>query len=910
MTESSEVLDGRPDPEPRPSPANRSDPRSGVDRSEPGDRSERHDRTEGQGWLANAGSLVAGRLVVAVLGWAGTIVVARSLDAEEFGRFTFVFGLLGMLTIITDLGLGRVALGGVMPGSDDPARYAGSYVVLRSLLGLIGYGVAVGFTAVAGYPSEIVTATAIGGAVVIIATASHAYEIVLQARLRLGVVAVAAIAGRVAQLGLIAAAVSVDGGLFLLLVPAIVAELVIAAVKIPRALRLQPVRYSIRPELWWQLLREAVPLSVGAALATLAFRVDAIMLSKLADFTAVAVYGVAFKFVDLLHFISLSVSAPLLTVLVAAWPSRPEDFRRAIAQVSGLLALLAGGLVVGFALFAAEAIELLYGARYLTADGSGALVLQLLLVGEIVALASMVALTALTAAGRHGPYPWIALAGLTVNVGLNLVAIPRWGIEGAAATTVVTEVVIVVGMGILMRRLPGLGSAGLGPLVRVAIATSVGVGVGLIVDGVLPWLAAAAVALVAYAGSALALGVVAAVRPGRRLDGGPALRAGVAEQPGDRSTASQGGGEGRPVVFIGHSRSGSGAELVAIRYADALLADGRPVQVICPDGFLAERMGRLGATVVSIPDLQLPSGPRALALSTMAIRWARAAWVIRRRTGRRERLVVNGLLALPAVALAGRSGTARWLVHDVVVRSDLRLVARLSTRRLAGAVAVSDAAAAFPLMLGLATTVVRNGTAWPVAPAEPATDARPVIGINAKVTPWKGHHVLLDAMAALPDADLEVLGSSFPKDAPYLAALEARAAEPDLAGRVRFLGHRDDPAAAMRSWSIAVSASIDPEAGPLAVLEAMSLGIPVVATNHGGAVEVLGSAGLLVEPGEVAPMADALGRLLADGDLRSRCSVAGRTAVEAGLTEQASNERFLALLDQPLGEPLDPPIGG
>jgi len=872
------------------------EPRDVLDR--PADRT--GERPADHGWLANAGSLVAGRLVVAVLGWIGTIVVARNLDTEEFGRFTFVFGLLGMLTIITDLGLGRVALGGVMPGSADPERYAGSYVVLRCLLGLIGYGVAVGFTAVAGYPGEIVTATAIGGAVVVIATASHAYEIVLQARLRLGVVAVAAVAGRVAQLGLVAAAVSVDGGLFLLLVPAIVAELVIAAVKIPRALRLQPFSYSIRPALWWQLLREAVPLSVGAALATLAFRVDAIMLSKLADFTAVAVYGVAFKFVDLLHFISLSVSVPLLTVLVAAWPSRPDDFRRAIAQVAGLLALLAGALVVGFSLFAAEAIELLYGAQYLTADGSGARVLQLLLVGEIIALASMVALTALTAAGRHGPYPWIALAGLTVNVGLNLVAIPRWGIEGAAVTTVVTEVVIVVGMGILMRRLPGLGSAGLGPLVRVVIATAVGVGVGLLASGVLPWLVAAVIALAAYAGSAVSLGMAGAVRPSAS-DGRGVLSFGAIRRPEAGTSTDEDAGNSRPVVFIGHSRSGSGAELVAIRYADALLRDGRPVQVICPDGFLAERMGRLGATVVPIPDLQLPSGPRVLALPAMAIRWTRAAWIIRRRTGRRDRLVVNGLLALPAVALAGRSATARWLVHDVVVRSDLRLVARLSTRRLAGAAAVSDAAAAFPLTLGLTTTVIRNGTAWPVAPAAPAPGARPVVGINAKVTRWKGHHVLLDAMAAIPDADLEVLGSGFPKDAPYLAELEARAAEPDLAGRVRFLGHRDDPAAAMRSWSVAVSASVDPEAGPLAVLEAMSLGIPVVATNHGGAVEVLGSAGLLVEPGAAGEMTDALGRLLADADLRARCSVAGRTAVEAGLTEQASNERFLALLDQPTG---------
>ena len=862
-------------------------------------------------WLANARSLVAGRLVVAVIGWLGTIIVARSLDTEEFGRFTFVFGLLGMMTIITDLGLGRVALSGVMPGSEDPARYAGTYVVLRSLLGLLGYGVAVGFTVVAGYPNRIVTATAIGGAVVVVATASHAYEIVLQARLRLGIVAVAGVVGRSAQLALIAVAVAADGGLFLLLVPAIIAELVIAGVKVPQALKLQPMSYSIEPRLWWRLLREAVPLSTGAALATLAFRVDSIMLSKLADFAAVAVYGIAFKFVDLLHFISVSVSAPLLTVLVAAWPARRAEFRRAVARISGLLALLAGALVVGFGLFAAEAIELLYGAQYLTADGSAARVLQLLIVGEIIALVSMVALTVLTATGRHGPYPAIALCGLVVNVGLNLVAIPRWGIEGAAATTVVTEVVVVIGMLVLMRRVPGLARIGGRPAAEVALSTALstalGFGAGGLVDAVAPWPVAAAVALGTYAAVAFRLGLTADVVPSAWPAVGSAAPAAedrtTAGAPVDGSTmgGAERGATG-PVVFVGHSRSGSGAELVALRYAEALLDAGRPVRVVCPDGFLAERMARLGVEVVTVPDLQLRAGPKVRAIATTAIRWLRAAWILRRRTDADDQLVINGLLAIPAVALAARSRSARWLVHDVVVRSDLQLVARLAGRRLAGAAAVSNAAAAFPRSIGLPTTVVRNGTAWPVAPATPRPGEAPIVGINAKVTPWKGHHVLFEAVADLPGVELEVLGSGFPKDDAYVAELRSRATRSDLAGRVRFLGQRDDPAAAMRSWSVAVSASVEPEAGPLAVLEAMSLGIPVVATAHGGAVEVLGAAGLLVEPGHVEQLTVALRRLTTDDELRVRCSAAGRAAVAGGLTERASKDRFLALLDVPVGD--------
>ncbi|MEM9650859.1 MAG: glycosyltransferase [Actinomycetota bacterium] len=842
-------------------------------------------------WLGNAGSLVIGRLIVAVLGWIGTIIVARNLDTEEFGQFVFVFGLLGMMTIVTDLGLGRVALSGVMADREDRDRFAGTYVVLRSLLGLVGYVVAVLFTMVAGYSSEIVSATAVGGVVVIIATASHAYEIILQARLRLGVVAVASVVGRVAQLGLIAAAVVADGRLIVLILPAIAAEVVIAAIKVPRALRLQPMRYSVQPGLWWWLLKEAVPISLGTALATLYFRVDSIMLSKLADFTAVAVYGIAFKFVDLLHFLTLSVATPLLTVLVLAWPNRTRRFRMIVEQVSGLLAVWAGALVVGFWLAAEEVVVLLYGSQYIDADAGTATVVQLLVAGEIIAVASMVGLTVLTATGRHGPYPYIALAGLATNIGLNLWAIPRWGIIGAGVTTVATEVVVVVGMWRLVRRVPGLDLPPLRPLLRVVPAAAAGIAAGMAIDRIGPWPIAALGALMVYVGAVIAIG---AYRPGTMLDIDDPLRDGP---PPDDSDDGEDRPRSRPVVLVGHSRSASGAELVAVRYVDALLASGRTVRAVCPDGALADRLRDRGIEPVVIPELQLPQGPKPVAVVRLAARWIAAARILRHATADDDRLVVNGLLALPAVRLAGRAGAALWLVHDVVIRGDLRLVARASAKPLAAAAAVSQAAAAFPIALGIPTSVVRNGTSWPVDPAAPNAGQPLIVGINAKITPWKGHHVLFEAMADLPDLELEVLGGRFPKDAPYLHSLRERAANPDLAGRVRFLGHSDDPLEAMRPWSIAVSASVDPEAGPLAVLEAMSLGLPVVATAHGGAVEVLGDAGLLVEPDDIEEMRDALRRLSTDAELRRRCSAAGRAAISGWLTRESSDQRFLAAVD-------------
>jgi glycosyltransferase involved in cell wall biosynthesis len=177
--------------------------------------------------------------------------------------------------------------------------------------------------------------------------------------------------------------------------------------------------------------------------------------------------------------------------------------------------------------------------------------------------------------------------------------------------------------------------------------------------------------------------------------------------------------------------------------------------------------------------------------------------------------------------------------------------------------------------------VAHNGVRWPVPALGGDVHRPPVVGMLALLTPWKGHAVLLDAIATLPDVHLELAGGNFPSDAPYVDELRARAARPDLAGRVRFLGHVD-PAAAMADWDVVVSASVLPEAGPLNVLEAMSYGMPVIGSDHGGTSEFLADgAGVLHPPGDVAALAAAIRRVLDDDALRRSVGERARAYVAA-----------------------------
>jgi glycosyltransferase involved in cell wall biosynthesis len=105
-----------------------------------------------------------------------------------------------------------------------------------------------------------------------------------------------------------------------------------------------------------------------------------------------------------------------------------------------------------------------------------------------------------------------------------------------------------------------------------------------------------------------------------------------------------------------------------------------------------------------------------------------------------------------------------------------------------------------------------------------------------------------------------------------------------------------------RTWTIGVSSSVDPEAGPLALLEYFSIGLPAVATAHGGSAEVIDDAGLLVPPRDPDAMAHALERLLDDADLRRRFAKNGPQVIErTRLTVDAFRDNMLQCLNELAG---------
>lgn len=334
------------------------------------------------------------------------------------------------------------------------------------------------------------------------------------------------------------------------------------------------------------------------------------------------------------------------------------------------------------------------------------------------------------------------------------------------------------------------------------------------------------------------------------------------------------------LLAVNHTGMVSGGEEVLLRVVAGAGRRGWETTVAAPQGPIVARASDIGAAWLPLPDLVLPSGPLPVAAARFTARNLVAARRIRRAPDV-DVVVASGMRVLPVLRLAAPRAPVVWLAQSMVDRDRWRMLIDACRPVVDTAVAVSHAVAGTIGSAGFPVIVVPNGTPWPVEPAPAEPPVPPVVGCAAMLTPWKGQDVLLDAVARLERKDVvvELMGGCYPKDGRYAESLRRRAARPDLVGRVRFLGHVEDPVARMRTWTVAVSSSVDPEAAPLSVLEAMSVGIPLVATDHGGPPEMVGDAGLLVVPRDPDAMAAAIHRLVDDVDLRRRCAEAGPAIV-------------------------------
>lgn len=172
-----------------------------------------------------------------------------------------------------------------------------------------------------------------------------------------------------------------------------------------------------------------------------------------------------------------------------------------------------------------------------------------------------------------------------------------------------------------------------------------------------------------------------------------------------------------------------------------------------------------------------------------------------------------------------------------------------------------------------------------------------VILMAARMEAWKGHRVLIEALGLLQDEPGWTCwiagGAQRREEEEYLKDLEARLAARGLANRVRMLGQRSDVPRLMAAADIYCQPNAEPEPFGIVFIEALYAGLPVIASNSGGAAEIVNSdCGVLVPSGDAAAVARALRNLIRNPGLRGKLGAAGQSRARALCEPAARLQQF------------------
>jgi glycosyltransferase involved in cell wall biosynthesis len=329
---------------------------------------------------------------------------------------------------------------------------------------------------------------------------------------------------------------------------------------------------------------------------------------------------------------------------------------------------------------------------------------------------------------------------------------------------------------------------------------------------------------------------------------------------------------------------------------------------LCFDGRLSDELEAVGARVHRIGEIRL-SRP-------YSIRRARRALNAVVASGRFDRIVFHapwsyGLLG----AVARHAGVPFTLwIHDAT--SGRHWTERLA-RRMQPDLVICNSQYTARMMpplypktpIAVLYAPIDVSTA-PLSPAERRSirkelktpDDALVVVQASRMQAWKGHHVVMEALARLRGNTSWVWwivgGSQRPEETAYLKTLVASADRLGIADRVRWPGERSDVRRLLAAADVYCQANVAPEPFGIAYIEALAAGLPVVASRAGGTTEIIDeSCGLLVTSGDPAELSAALDRLLVDNSLREK--LAGRAPARARLlcdppTQMIRLEQMLA----------------
>jgi len=387
---------------------------------------------------------MAAHVTIKVVSFIFTVLVIRTLGAEVYGQYAAVLAFGAVFVFFADLGLSpytvrQVArLRDLPDGKAEIEKLFGSVLGLRFLLSL-GAATAIIVTAwLTERPPEMIVGVALGTIGLVIYSVQGAAESVLAGHERIDIAAGAQVAHQVTFVLLGTLALLLATGYYGLIF-ANLAGIALMTVICWLGIRRLGVWPTLpMPSLWLTLLRASIPFGIIGFTLGLSYKFDTILLNIHQGDVVTGYYNSAYNLIFSVLVISNVVNTALYPSLARQSVTHPETLPAIHERMLRYLLMIALPITIGGWVLAPTIIGFLYGDGYAAAALPLSIliwVIPFMFVTEFLGYVIVVS-------GAERRVAWAITISTTINVGLNFLLIPIYGVVAAALLTVLTEAVL------------------------------------------------------------------------------------------------------------------------------------------------------------------------------------------------------------------------------------------------------------------------------------------------------------------------------------------------------------------------------------------------------------------------------------------------------------------------------------
>lgn len=390
--------------------------------------------------FVNTASQVAGKFASLVFALISIKLLTNYLGAKGIGEYNTITTFLNFFVVIADLGLFSVSVREISKNPEREKQILSNIFLIRLFSAIIATILAVLIVFFTKYDNNIKFGTLIASGFVLTNLLWSVYDVILQSRLKMQFSALAEFIGRLITIIALVLIINMQGNFYLIISTVSISGLLILTLKYLFAKRFVkfPITYDRRVANW--IFNLAWPLGVIFIVNNIFFKVDTLILFVLKGATAVGIYTVAYKILEVILFVASYFASSLKPVLAQNISDKKEYLAKVIEKSFIVLLVIALPISLFTILFAKDIILFISNEEFV----AGARALMIISLALPLMFLDILMAEILIANDERKAMIIISSSALALNLLLNFILIPRYSFLGAAAATVISELVLLI----------------------------------------------------------------------------------------------------------------------------------------------------------------------------------------------------------------------------------------------------------------------------------------------------------------------------------------------------------------------------------------------------------------------------------------------------------------------------------